>query len=152
MSPKQLILIAGLGSALLLIGAWGFQALGYAPCKMCIWQRWPHGAAVAFAAMAMVSAPVVLWAALGALSALTTAGIGLFHTGVERDWWEGPASCTSAGGLGDNLLPGQADITVVLCDEVSWAWLGLSMASWNALASFCLVLIWSAAVVQTLRS
>lgn len=152
MSPKQLILIAGLGSALLLIGAWGFQALGYAPCKMCIWQRWPHGAAVAFAAMAMVSAPVVLWAALGALSALTTAGIGLFHTGVERDWWEGPASCTSSGGLGDNLLPGQADITVVLCDEVSWAWLGLSMASWNALASFCLVLIWSAAVVQTLRS
>ncbi|MEL7345750.1 MAG: disulfide bond formation protein B, partial [Pseudomonadota bacterium] len=120
MSQKQLILIAGLGSALLLLGAWGFQMLGYAPCKMCIWQRYPHGAAIAFAALAVIAAPVVLWAILGALAALTTAGIGAFHTGVEQGWWDGPASCTSSGGLGSNLLPGQAEITVVLCDEVTW--------------------------------
>lgn len=148
MSRKQLILTAGLGSALLLIVAWGFQMLGYAPCKMCIWQRWPHGAAIALGAVAMLTAPLALWAVLGALSALVTAGIGVFHTGVERDWWDGPASCTSSGGLGDNLLPGQAEISVVLCDEVSWAWLGLSMASWNAIASLCLALIWCAAVLR----
>src|SRR6185295_8411682 len=34
-------------SALLLTGAFLFQyAGGLAPCEMCIWQRWPHGAAI----------------------------------------------------------------------------------------------------------
>ena len=27
------------------------------------------------------------------------AGIGVFHTGVERAWWRGPTTCTSSGGL-----------------------------------------------------
>ena len=35
----ELTLIATLGSAALLIGAWTFQYSGYAPCQMCIWQR-----------------------------------------------------------------------------------------------------------------
>jgi disulfide bond formation protein DsbB len=31
---------------------------------------------------------------------------------------------------------------LVLCDQVSWAFLGLSMASWNAILSALLVLVW----------
>ena len=46
-NPKQLILMATLGSALLLGGAFVFQSLGYPPCKLCIWQRWPHAIAIA---------------------------------------------------------------------------------------------------------
>ena len=45
MTRNQLILVAAFGSAAMLLGAWGFQAFGYAPCKMCLWQRWPHAAA-----------------------------------------------------------------------------------------------------------
>lgn len=152
MKSRELSLVAGLGSAGLLLAAFYWQWQGYPPCAMCLWQRWPHGAAIVFGALAAFAAPVALWASLGALSALATAGIGLFHTGVERDWWEGPASCTSRGGLGDALLPGQAEVTVVLCDEVSWAWLGLSMASWNAIASTILALIWITAALRARRS
>lgn len=151
MTRRNLMLLAALGSALLLAGAFLFQALGYAPCKMCLWQRWPHGAAVALGLVALVlPLAAVAWA--GALAAAVTGGIGIYHTGVERDWWEGPASCTSAGGgLGD--LSG-ADLlsldgpALVLCDQVSWAFLGLSMASWNAVASVLLAAVWVTAALR----
>src|SRR6476660_510897 len=42
-------LFAGTVSLVLLLGAFAFQYLGgLAPCEMCIWQRWPHGAAIFF--------------------------------------------------------------------------------------------------------
>ncbi|MEC8572894.1 MAG: disulfide bond formation protein B, partial [Pseudomonadota bacterium] len=34
---------------------------------------------------------------------------------------------------------------LVRCDDVPWEMLGLSMASWNAVASFVLALLWIAA-------
>ena len=149
MNARTLILLAGLGSAALLIGAWTFEALGYAPCKLCLWQRWPHMAAVAIAALALWR-PARALAALGALAAATTAAIGLYHTGVERDWWEGPTSCSggaSLGGLsGGDLLATDGPGRVVMCDQVSWEMLGLSMASWNMLASLVLVGLWLVAL------
>ena len=54
MTRTQLIALAAFGSAALLIGAWIFQYFGFAPCKMCIWQRYPHGAAVGFGVLALL--------------------------------------------------------------------------------------------------
>ena len=148
MTFRQTVLVAAGGSAALLIGAYAFQALGYAPCKMCLWQRWPHFAAIGIGALAALTGVRVL-ALVGAAAALTTAGIGLFHTGVERGWWEGPTSCTGSGpGLGglsgSDLL--NLDVPkLVMCDQVSWSFAGLSMASWNAVLSLALVAIWIAA-------
>ena len=143
----ELTLIATLGSAALLLGAWTFQYFGYAPCQMCIWQRWPHAVAVLIG----ITALILPWRALlylGALAALTTAAIGVFHTGVERDWWEGITSCAGAGDLTglsvNDLLDPSRDVgpPLIKCDEVAWSLFGLSMASWNALISFGLSIIW----------
>lgn len=146
---RTLILLAGGGSAALLAGAFAFQAAGYAPCAMCIWQRWPHVAAALLALAALALAPRVM-AALGALAALVAAGLGLFHTGVERGWWEGPSSC-SGGGLGGlsgaDLLATDGP-ALVMCDEVAWSLAGLSMASWNALLSLTLAALWIAAATR----
>ncbi|KMW57422.1 Periplasmic thiol:disulfide oxidoreductase DsbB [Candidatus Rhodobacter oscarellae] len=147
MRRNHLIALATLGSAALLLGAWGFQYLGYAPCKMCLWQRWPHGAAVLFGVAAM-AAPVAILTLAGALAAATTGAIGVYHTGVERGWWEGPSSCSSGDITGmstDDLFNQIMAAPLVRCDEVAWQLLGLSMASWNALISFALVAIWLAA-------
>ncbi|KAA9009176.1 disulfide bond formation protein B [Histidinibacterium aquaticum] len=154
MTRIQLILLAAGGSLALLAGAFLFQTLGYAPCKMCLWQRWPHAVAIAAGALAVVIAPRV-FAVIGGLAALTTAGIGIYHTGVERGWWEGPSSCTGdAGGLSgmdsSALLPGADVDPVVLCDEVVWELFGLSMASWNASLSLALAVIWF--IAATTRS
>ena len=89
LNRRNLILVATLGSAALLAGAFMFQAMGYAPCKMCYWQRWPHGAAIAAGALALLTGGA-LWMLAGALSALVTGAIGVFHAGVELKYWPGP--------------------------------------------------------------
>lgn len=145
MTRKTLILLATLGSTALILGAWFFQyVLEYAPCQMCYWQRYPHYAAIGIGIVALLALPALAW--LGALAAAITAGIGVFHTGVERDWWEGPSSCTGGGSdmgamSGMDLLAIEGP-KLVLCDEVAWALFGISMASWNAIFSAVLVLIW----------
>lgn len=93
--------------------------------------------------------PLILLALLVARAVLTTAGIGVFNTGVQRDWWAAPASCSSPGGLGANHLPSFAEINIVLYDEVSWAWLGLSLTKWNAMASLALAILWFAALMRS---
>jgi len=144
MTRNLWVFLAAGGSAALLAGAYIFQALGYPPCAMCLWQRWPHMVAVVIGLVALRVGGATL-PLLGALAALTTALIGVYHTGVERGWWEGPASCSGQGGLdglsGSDLLAIEGP-RVVMCDQVSWEFLTLSMASWNALFSFALVIGW----------
>ncbi len=146
---RFLVLIASGGSAALLLGALGFQYLGgLAPCPLCILQRWPHLAAVLIGALALWLGGRLL-PLLGALAALTTAGIGLFHAGVELKWWEGLQSCSSgsiAGLSAADLLDPSKDIAaVVRCDAIAWQMFGLSMAGWNMVISLGLALIWLAA-------
>lgn len=153
MNARNLMLLAAGGSLALLLGAFFFQALGYAPCKLCIWQRWPHGVAIGAGALVLALGPMLLLGVVGLAGALTTAGIGVYHTGIERGYWEGPADCTGAGdslaGMsGADLLSLDVPVDIVMCDEVAWAFLGLSMASWNALASFGLAAIWFMALRQ----
>ena len=150
MSRSLAIFLAAGGSAALLAGAFAFQYLGgLAPCHLCLLQRWPHAAAALIGVFALLITHRPLRRLLplaGAAAAATTAALGLYHTGVERHWWEGPNTCTSGdistlavGDLTDQLL---ANTTVVQCDQVAWAMAGLSMASWNMLASLGLVALW----------
>lgn len=145
--PFYVAVSAG-GSAALLAGAYLFQALGYPPCAICLWQRWPHFAAIIIGVLAWKLGGRVL-PALGALAAATTAGIGVYHTGVERDFWEGPSTCTGGGSLdglsGADLLTITGP-NIVLCDQVTWELFSLSMASWNAGASAVLVIGWIMAI------
>ena len=152
MTRSLLIFLAAAGSALMLAGAFAFQYVGgLAPCHLCLLQRWPHAVAALIGVLALLI-PGRLLPLAGALSALTTAGLGLYHSGVERRWWPGPNTCTSGdishlsvGDLTDQLL---ANTTVIQCDQVAWAMGGLSMASWNMLGSLLLVALWLMAARQ----
>ena len=146
MTRRRIALLAAGGSAALLLAALAFQYLGgMAPCPLCIWQRWPHLAAVAAGAMAL-AVPGALLPLLGAAAALSSAGIGAYHTGVERRWWDGPQACAGASDIGaltpQQLLDQILAAPVVRCDEVPWEMFGLSMATWNAIASLGLAGLW----------
>ena len=148
LTRRNLVLAATLGSAAMLLAAWGFQYLGgLAPCKLCYWQRYPYMAAVPVGLLAL-AIPGIALPLLGAATAAATSAVGLYHTGVERGWWQGPDTCTSGpvGGLSpDQLLDQIMAAPLIRCDEVAWELLGLSMASWNALAALGLVGVWLAA-------
>lgn len=142
------ILLAGLGSVLLLGGALAFQYLGgLAPCPLCLWQRWPHAAAIVIGALAVT----VLWrfrrpmCGLGGAAMLTGAAIAGYHVGIEQGWWEGPQTCSApdpAGLTSAELLDRILAAPLVRCDEVAWEFLGLSMAAWNGLACLGLAVVW----------
>ncbi|MEQ9038481.1 MAG: disulfide bond formation protein B [Silicimonas sp.] len=151
------MLLAAAGSLALLAGAFVFQWLGYAPCKLCIWQRWPHGAAIAAGALVLAIGPLALLGVVGFLGALATGAIGIYHTGIERGFWQGPTDCTGAGdslsGLsGNDLLSLDAPVDIVMCDQVAWAFLGISMASWNAIFSFGFAALWLIALRKKNRA
>ncbi|MDO5631563.1 MAG: disulfide bond formation protein B [Paracoccus sp. (in: a-proteobacteria)] len=152
-----LALLAAAGSAALLLGAFGFQLAGYAPCEMCIWQRWPHAAAIVIG--------VVIWrrgwsrglAWLGVLAAAVATGLAIWHAGIELGIFQGVTACT--GGVGDLAALSAADLMnrlqaapVVRCDEVAWSLLGISMAGWNAIFSAMLTGIWLASARNRIRA
>lgn len=155
LTRAHLILFASFSSAALLGGAFLFQFAGYAPCAMCYWQRWPHGivAVLGLAALA-VRNPLLCWA--GAVGMGISAGLGAYHSGVERHWWPGPSSCTGGGdlsGSATDLLDSILSTPVVMCDEIPWRlsdWiplqiLDLTMANFNAVFSLVLAGVWVAA-------
>lgn len=125
-------------------GALIFEYLGYAPCDLCLKQRWAYYAGVPLAIIVAVLAPIhqgLARAGLGALALLWFASMifGIYHSGVEWKWWAGPATCAAqagfSGGLPDLSAP------VVLCDTPAIRILGLSLAGWNAVISLTLALI-----------
>lgn len=146
MSRTQIVVTAAGGSALLLAGAFLFQMAGYPPCKMCLWQRWPHAVAFVIGAVFLI-VPNRILAWLGALAAATTGLIGIYHAGVEQKWWEGPNDCTGDGAgianlSGADLLSTDVGEVIIMCDDIAWQLAGISMAGWNAIISLFLAGLW----------
>ena len=145
-------LLALLIPAMLLAGAWAFQLIGgLYPCEMCHWQRWPHYAALAFAALAFIvdGARVKATLVAGAAALIAVSGlIGIFHAGVEYHWWQGITACTqtfdSRGLSTDQMLKDLLTAPIVRCDAAQWSLLGISLAGWNAIVSLggALVIAW----------
>jgi disulfide bond formation protein DsbB len=151
------IAVAAVGAATIL-GAWFFQyGLGLHPCPLCFEQRYAYYFAVPLALMVALgdqagASRKVLAGAFVAIAAgmLWNAALGVYHSGVEWRWWEGPQEC--AGSLGDlgsagALAERLKSISVVRCDEAAWRFLGLSLAGYNALISLLLAAIAGWAVV-----
>ena len=119
----------------LMAGALGSQFIGHLqPCELCVWQRWPHAAAIALALLAFVvpGRPLKLLLVLLAGLAIGVSGaIGVFHAGVEYHWWRGLPHCSNIGGSLADLMRAP----VVSCDVPQWTLLGISLAGFNALFS-----------------
>ena len=156
------LLLLLLGSGGLLLGALGFQYLGgLEPCPLCHNQRWPHIAAIALAALGLIAlrdrgTALALLPIAAALA--ITAGIGVYHAGIEYAWWAGPGACSGAAGFdpskvtAGNLKDMIGQAPPARCDAVPWALAGISMAGWNALISAAMALFALTAGLRALES
>ncbi len=126
-------------------GAWIFEYFGYAPCELCLMQRWAYYAGVPLAAVTafvIAKGPLKAQKPLLVLLALVFVGssiFGIYHSGVEWGFWPGPTGCTGtsmprAANMNDFMKQLQTT-RVVRCDEVAIRIFGLSLAGWNALIS-----------------
>lgn len=144
MPSKTLFLLAALLGASTFAAALYFQYVeGLPPCGLCIWQRYTLGVGIAGALFAALSTGTarILFGLIGAAGFLAEAGVAVYHSGVERKWWEGPQTC--AGGT----LPTTYDPAALgakpppACNEIPWDLFGLSMANYNvAVAAFLMLL------------
>ena len=126
----------------LLGGALGSQYLGgLYPCEMCYWQRWPHGAAILLAALAFTaptdSQRTRSLTLLAAVAIAISGAIGVYHAGVEQGIFEGITTCASTAKAASavDLLKAIMKTPLVRCDQVQFAFIGVSMAGWNAILS-----------------
>lgn len=125
--------------------ALGFQYIGgYAPCPLCLMQRYAYyaGIPMLFAGLALASGEerngAIALFSLAAIAFVANAALGIYHAGAEWKFWPGPNSCagdqaisTAAGSLIKEL----ETTRVVRCDEPAIRILGLSFAGWNVIAS-----------------
>jgi disulfide bond formation protein DsbB len=158
--PSQIGLAAFVASAALLGGAYYFQyVVGLEPCDLCWLQRYPHMAAIGLglASVACFARPKLAFVfALSAIVALfVTAGIGVYHFGVEHHWWLGPTSCTSrlpTGLSAEELRKRLFATKMVLCDRIPWEMWGISMAGWNAILSGGVALLLAGKIGRHIRT
>jgi disulfide bond formation protein DsbB len=150
MKADQVAIFAGAVALSLILGALFFQyALGYPPCEMCHWQRWPHIAAAIVGlggGLLLRGSPMMLPLAVLTLLLVATSGaIGVFHAGVEWQWWPGPSACTTG-----YVFTGKLDLNapVPRCDVAAWRLLGISMAGYNAVISLVTAALGAALLVR----
>jgi disulfide bond formation protein DsbB len=126
----------------LLWGAIGFQHFGgLIPCEMCMWQRWPHVAAIVLALVAILlrGTPPASRAvtALAAVAILFSGAIGVYHAGVEYKWWSGFTACTApmTSGSAKDIIAQIMAAPIERCDTPQWTFHGVSLAGFNAILS-----------------
>ncbi len=142
-TAKTWLKLLALASFLALAGAYTLQyGFGFEPCQLCYWQRYPYMAVIAVAAVGVVSRYVRLALVVSVALFLAGAGIALYHVGVEQGVFALPAGCTAVGTattLED--LRAQLATQAPACDQVSVAFLGLSLSAWNALTAGALAIL-----------
>lgn len=136
-------LLLGLAGAGALASAFTFQALGFEPCQLCVWQRWPFAALIALAAFAVPfrNTRSILAALLvvAALAMFGNSALAMYHTGVEQHWWSNVFDCSGGATAGAGNA---ADLAAMLmarnyvpCDKIPWELFGISIAGYNVIAS-----------------
>lgn len=146
-APRLAAIAILLAAAATIGGAYLFEyGYGYIPCELCLLQRKPYYVAmpVALATALMPARGSWLRGGLAVLSLifLISAGLGIYHAGVEWHFWAGPAGCSGGGGAatGDvnDFMKSLNNIQVVSCTDAAWRLAGISLAGWNALISLAL--------------
>ncbi len=121
------------------------------PCNLCLKAREVYWGAVAVALIATLwhlvsrgsrGTPRIAAFLLAVIFATGTI-TAVFHMGGEYKWWSLPATCMGGGSVDlesmASLALGTGPVErVAMCDAVTWTFLGLSMAGWNALISAAL--------------
>ena len=131
---------------------------GFAPCSLCLIQRYPH-ILVAVTSVWLIffrTHNVFLYPVNTLVMALSII-LASYHVGVEQSIFQGPQSCSSSNlslvseKSAEALLKEILNTSVIRCNEVTWSFMGLSMATWNLILSIALFIGWTVSTLHFLR-
>ena len=126
------------------------HVFGFVPCSLCLIQRYPH-ILVAITSVWLLffrTHNFLLYPANTLVMALSVI-LASYHVGVEQGIFQGPQSCSSSGltlvseKSAEALLKEILNKSVVRCNEVTWSFMSLSMATWNLILSIALFIGWA---------
>ena len=128
---------------------------GFTPCSLCLIQRYPH------ILVAITSVWLIFFRThnfflypVNTLVMSLSIILASYHVGVEQSIFQGPQSCSSSNlslvseKSAETLLKEILNTSVVRCNEVTWSFMRLSMASWNLILSAALFLGWTVSSLQ----
>ncbi len=119
--------------------------LGFPPCDLCLYQRWPYFALMLISLIAMqLKKYEKLFLCLVFVSILSSIGISGYHTAIERGLFEGSSQCNPDVNMPDNLSPAQIreqlyTRAVATCTKPPFKVMMLSMTEWNLLFNIALL-------------
>jgi disulfide bond formation protein DsbB len=146
LSPGAIAGLLLLAAAAVILAALAFEHIGgYAPCPLCLQQRYAYylgipalAAALALLQMARSKAAATVLLAVG-VAFVVNAGLGVYQAGAEWRFWDPPATCATPSELPTfDINSLNVDRVPAGCGVASWRFLGLSFAGWNAVASAAL--------------
>ena len=154
MLTNNIFKLSFLISSLMLLSAFYLEYFHDAfPCDLCITQRWFHALIISYSLIAILIHEKKFLANKFILIGLSITWIassvaGLYHFGIEMNFWSGPDECSSSIDFSKDLLKYLLNKSPIKCDEVMLKILGLSLAGWNALMSFVMFLIVSVFLIK----
>jgi len=137
-----------------ILAAWAFELIGgYQPCELCLGERTPY-----YIGLPVLAITIGMWKQIAPIPRLGltlfvaaifvwSIYLGLYHAGVEWEFWPGPTACTGgADAIDFSALGAINDVRVIPCDTPQFRFFWISFAGYNALISALVVffLLWSA--------
>ena len=126
------------------------HVFGFSPCSLCLLQRYPH------ILVSITSVWLIFFRThnffmypFNTLTMLLSIILASYHVGVEQSIFQGPQSCSSPSLSlvseisAEALLQDILNTPLVKCNEVKWAFMSLSMATWNLILSIGLFIGWT---------
>ena len=112
----------------------------FEPCLLCVWQRVPYFVILLLGIAGLVQ--IQDYCKLAAITKLIIfcfaigAALAFYHVGVEQHWWKSTGCQATIAQTIEELRAQLYAKKITPCDQAAWQFAGLSMAAWNAIASF----------------
>jgi len=130
---------------------------GILPCKICIWQRWPHIFNIFIALIIISSSSIPNYImVLGLINMFLAFILALYHYGLEQNLWDNVFSCSGEikfNGLStEEILKNLNNTPIKTCEIEAWNFLNLSLTGWNMILTIFISLIWFLLIYYQKRS
>ena len=130
---------------------------GILPCKICIWQRWPHIFNIFIALIIISSSSIPNYImVLGLINMFLAFILALYHYGLEQNLWDNVFSCSGEIKFNDlstkEILKNLNNTPIKNCEIEAWNFLNLSLTGWNMILTIFISLIWLLLIYYQKRS
>ena len=140
---NPVLIILFLVITLSLISAFVIEyGLGHKPCKLCIYQRYPYLISILLlASIFVLKKNIKIHFLVLSIVSLLGAIIAFYHFGIEQGFFDESGICeanSSSQVLSKEDILKQLQQSIISCKEVTFRFLGLSLASINTIFSLAL--------------